>query len=128
MWLYRLLAVVGIQPAIHVVDVTATGLIVQQKASGGPSKSGSDAASALSLLPRGLTQQEVKVAAEDKDTYCYYYLLKVGVHYCVHCSHAPLVQPSKWLYIGISSLSVISLLLLLLPISFFLMVSRHILT
>jgi len=78
-----LLAVVGIQPYIHVVDVTATGLIGQQRQQllcGGT-------APPVSLLPKGLSQREVRVAAEDKDAYCYYYLLKVPR--LTLCTHHP---------------------------------------
>ena len=36
--------------------------------------------SSRQILPKGLSQFEVKVPTEDKDVYAYYYLLKVYLH------------------------------------------------
>lgn len=80
----RLLSLVGAQQTIRVVDVThdSHGLVVQRDPAleeEGLAAPGSKAGAALVVaLPKELKQFEVRLPAEDKDTYIYYYLHKVS--------------------------------------------------
>jgi len=77
--LKQLLSVVAVQKSIEVVDVTA---MQSQKASSKSSSSGTSttpkaaAEEPLSALPKTLSQFQINVPTEEKDTMAYYYLLK----------------------------------------------------
>ena len=78
----RLLSLVGVQPTIHVVDVSTMSAAASK---GNPANSAANpSASSAStnfrqILPQGLSQLEVKIPTEDKDVFAYYYLLTVRI-------------------------------------------------
>ena len=73
----RLLSLVGVQPTIHVVDVSTLSAAAS-KANPTDNATGPSSANTRQILPQGLSQLEVKIPTEDKDVFAYYYLLTVS--------------------------------------------------